>query len=342
MAVAIGDPIVDEWFPVAAAEQLESSTCTPFTLLDQRLLLTVGRDGTPAVVADTCPHRGAQLSLGTFDGSTIQCPYHGWTFGLDGRCQSQPAHADREPPAASSLTTYPVREAFGLVWTCLGSDPRNLPHYPAYDDAPDLSLVLDPAPLASSGPRIVENFLDLAHFPYVHAGYLGEVPNTAIDRYGVDVIDGVLHLTDVTVWQPNPGPKATTGGPVSYRYAVSHPYAATLTKTPSEADGGELGGFSILLIASPVSETDCLVWRVVTVGDPNVDRDAQRAFNRTIFEQDIAVVESQLPKRLPLDPRAEVHQPADAGSLAYRKWLVARSIGYGTINNSQEEAHAHR
>lgn len=342
MVVAAGDPIVDEWFPIAATDRLKSSTCTPLTLLEQRLLLTVDTDGALAVVADTCPHRGAQLSLGVFDGSTIQCPYHGWVFGLDGRCRSQPAHPHREPPAASRLTTHPVQQAFGLVWTCLGPQPRNLPHYPAFEEAPDLSLVLDHAPLASSGPRIVENFLDLAHFPYVHAGYLGAVPHTEIDRYGVDVVDEVLHLTDVTVWQPNPGPKATTGGPVSYRYAVSHPYAATLTKIPSEADGGELGGFSILLIASPVSETECLVWRVVTVRDPDVDREAQRAFNRTIFEQDIAVVESQLPKLLPLDVRAEVHQPADAGSLAYRKWLAARGIGYGTTNDSKENDHVPR
>ena len=73
------------------------------------------------------------------------------------------------------------------------------------------------------------------------------------------------------------------------------------------------------------------MFRVVTVRDPEFDADAQRAFNRTIFEQDIPIVESQLPKRLPLDLRAEVHQPADAGSLAYRKWLIERGTVYGTV-----------
>jgi phenylpropionate dioxygenase-like ring-hydroxylating dioxygenase large terminal subunit len=118
---------------------------------------------------------------------------------------------------------------------------------------------------------------------------------------------------------------------VSYEYTVSHPYAATLTKTPSDIDGGDLGGFSILLIASPLNETEWLVWRVVTVRDPEVDAEAQRAFNHTIFEQDIEVVESQLPKRLPLGLRAEAHQPADAWSLAYRKWLIERGTMYGTV-----------
>ena len=69
----------------------------------------------------------------------------------------------------------------------------------------------------------------------------------------------------------------------------------------------------------------------MTVRDPEVDAEAQRAFNRTIFDQDVNVVESQLPKRLPLNLRAEAHQPADAGSLAYRKWLIERGTMYGTV-----------
>ena len=81
-----------------------------------------------------------------------------------------------------------------------------------------------------------------------------------------------------------------------------------------------------------MTETECVVWRVVTVRDPDLDTEAQRAFNRTIFGQDVAVVESQVPKLLPLDPKAEVHQPADAGSLAYRKWLEARGTRYGTLS----------
>lgn len=331
------DTVVNEWFPVADSSSLTSGSSTPFALLDERLLLMTDNAGTPAVFRDTCPHRGAQLSLGRFDGTTMQCPYHGWEFATDGRCVHQPAHPDRDPPAASGLPPLRTTERYGLVWACLGDDPQALPEYPFFDDYAGLSLVLDPAPLASSGPRIIENFLDLAHFPYVHAGYLGEVPHTAIDRYGVDVVDGVLHLTDVTVWQPNPGPKATHGGPVAYQYSVSHPYAATLTKTPSEVDGGELGGFSILIVASPLTETDCVVWRVVTVRDPDLDTEAQREFNRTIFGQDVAVVESQRPKRLPLDPRAEVHQPADSGSLAYRKWLQARGTRYGVLTSAPDE-----
>jgi phenylpropionate dioxygenase-like ring-hydroxylating dioxygenase large terminal subunit len=328
--VVDADTIYNEWFPVAIADTLEPGSFTAFGLLDRRYLLLCDRDGTVLATEDTCPHRGAQLSLGSFDGARLQCAYHGWEFDTAGRCVHQPAHPDRTPPATSSLVPITTRERYGLWWVCVGDEPRNLPSFPAYDAHPGLSLLLEPAVVESSGPRIVENFLDLAHFPYIHAGYLGEVPHTTVERYGVDVIAGELLLSNVTVWQPHPGPRATRGGPVAYDYSVSHPYAAALTKIPSEHDGGDIAGFSILLVTSPVNETACRVFRVVTVRDPDVDVDAQRAFNRTIFEQDIPIVESQLPKRLPLDVRAEVHQPADAGSLAYRKWLIERGTMYGT------------
>ena len=239
------------------------------------------------------------------------------------------------PIPAGSPFSYANGSLSSILLPGAGAVRLTLGLFRGYENCIGRSLVLEPAPLASSGPRIVENFLDLAHFPFVHAGYLGDPQIPAINRYVVDVVEGVLRLSDVSVWQPNPGPLATSGGPVSYEYTVSHPYAATLTKIPSDIDGGDLGGFSILLVASPRSETECLVWRVVTVRDPEVDVDAQRAFNLTIFEQDIKVVESQLPKKLPLDLRAEAHQPADAGSLAYRRWLIERGTTYGTLRGTE-------
>lgn len=42
-------------------------------------------------------------------------------------------------------------------------------------------------------------------------------------------------------------------------------------------------------------------------------------------------VESQQPRRLPLDLQAEVHLPSDRYSLAYRKWLKQQGVVFGTI-----------
>ena len=171
----------------------------------------------------------------------------------------------------------------------------------------------------------------------MHEGYLGQEPHTGVDPYGIEPSDDELRFTDCVVWQPDPGPAAAGGGPVRYQYSVSHPYAATLTKVPSGDGGGGAGGFTILIVASPVTETTCVVWRSTVVHDAEADLDAQRAFNELIFSQDIDVVESQRPRRLPVDPRMESHQGADAGSLAYRRWLRARGIRYGTIDTDDAD-----
>ncbi len=330
-AEAEPDRIVDEWFPVAIAAAVRPDEWHRFDLLGKRCVLACGTDGRVSAFVDTCPHRGARVTLGGFDGERLQCGYHGWQFDLEGRCVYQPAHPGRKPPATSGLKQLSVCRGLGFWWVCFGDRPRSLPIAPAHVAHPERTVWFDPVTVRSSGPRIVENFLDMAHFPFVHAGYLGQVPHTEVARYGVGVIDGELRFTDCVFWQPNPGPAASKGGPVSYEYSVSHPYAALLTKAP--AAGG--GGFSIILIAAPVHETACVVWRSTVVDHEDNDLEAQRDFDELILAQDIEVLESQRPRRLPVDPRMEIHQPADSGSLAYRKWLRDRGIRYGTTAESR-------
>ena len=325
------DRIRDEWFPVARTADVRPGRWLPFELLDERWVLARDNTGRAEVFADTCPHRGAQITLGDFDGERLRCGYHGWQFDIDGHCVHQPAHPQRRP-AGVRLRRASVRSGYGFWWVCTGRRPRDLPLAPEHADHPERTVWLESVTVESSGPRIIENFLDLAHFPFVHEGYLGQEPFTEVAPYRVEADDAELQLIDCVFWQPDPGPAASGGGPVRYRYSVSHPYAATLSKVPSPGEGDAAGGFTILIVASPVNETRCVVWRSTVVHDAGADLDAQRSFNELIFSQDIDVVESQRPRRLPTDPRMESHQAADAGSLAYRRWLLTRGIHYGTIN----------
>ena len=40
-----------------------------------------------------------------------------------------------------------------------------------------------------SAPRVIENFLDMGHFPYVHTDILGDEPHTEVKDYDVEVSD---------------------------------------------------------------------------------------------------------------------------------------------------------
>ena len=71
------------------------------------------------------------------------------------------------------------------------------------------------------------------------------------------------------------------------------------------------------------------VWFRMALTDFESSDDEIRAFQHTIFTQDQPVLESQRPKRLPLDLRAELHTAADKASSAYRRYLKASGITFG-------------
>src|SRR5690348_11307253 len=98
-AVMIDDPVlIHDWHPVAAAADLPAGKPLGVRLLGEDVVLW--RAGSTVLAwQDLCIHRGTRLSLGRIAGDTIECPYHGWTYGTDGRCVAIPAHPDQRPPA---------------------------------------------------------------------------------------------------------------------------------------------------------------------------------------------------------------------------------------------------
>ena len=55
-----------------------------FEMHGQDYFLVIGTDGCLRGFANVCPHRGHKLLEGYGNKSRITCPYHAWTFGLDG------------------------------------------------------------------------------------------------------------------------------------------------------------------------------------------------------------------------------------------------------------------
>ncbi|MHB1928202.1 MAG: Rieske 2Fe-2S domain-containing protein [Acidimicrobiales bacterium] len=329
------DGIWDEWFPVCPVAEVAPGEMHPFDLLGERWFLALASDGRTLVARDTCPHRGAKLSQGRFEAGEIMCGYHGWRYGMDGRCTAIPAQPDA-PLAGNDrvrLARARLQEAYGLYWVCLGDDPRELVRFPEWAVEPSRDTVCGSRVVDATGPRIVENFLDLAHLPFVHPETLGVSTHATIGPYDVSTSTGEIVATNCEVWQPAPGP-GTPPGTVHYTYRVSAPYTATLEKLP----GGDLGAFGLLLVIRPEDEARCRCWMVGADYGSDTPLSTFNEFNMAIFDQDRPVVEGQLPQRLALDLRAELHCPADRTSLAYRRWLRDRGIRYGTSDNDAERA----
>lgn len=205
-----------------------------------------------------------------------------------------------------------------------------MPAFAAEDDARLRKLNCGPYDVDASAPRIVENFLDMAHFAFVHEGWLGARGATAIDDYRVEETPTGLRATQCKAWQPQSNLHSTAPAQVEYTYEVAAPYTAVLTKIP-EASSVALPDFreSIALFICPVTPEHSRVWFRLAVADFESGEDELRAFQDTIFRQDQPVLESQTPKRLPLDLRAELHTAADRASSAYRRNLSRQGITFG-------------
>ena len=105
--------------------------------------------------------------------------------------------------------------------------------------------------------------------------------------------------------------------------------SALLRKVPDGADGQPDWREAIALLVCPMDEEASRAWFRLAVPAAETDDDALSAFQHTIFGQDRPVLESQRPRRLPLDG-AERHSAADRLSTAYRRWLHALGVRFGT------------
>jgi phenylpropionate dioxygenase-like ring-hydroxylating dioxygenase large terminal subunit len=320
----IDDPVLlNDWHAVAWASQIRDTEPTPIRLLENELVLWRNRDGLHAW-RDLCVHRGSRLSAGRLTNNCLACPYHGWEYDSAGRCVRIPAHPEQPPPARAHATVYVVKEKYDLVWVCLGNPAKDVPVFPEWDDSSFEKIMAGPYLYRAHGPRVIENFLDVTHFPFVHAGYLGDPSEAQIGDYEVEEFDGGIIAKDIPVWQPDPD---GTGRPakVFYTFHVLRPLTAAFTKVHGE------NRFSMFASVTPVGERESLAWLIIALNYAH-DAPAEELlrFQDIVTRQDIPVVEAQRPELLPLDLHAELHLRSDRTAIAYRQWLKKLGLRYGT------------
>jgi phenylpropionate dioxygenase-like ring-hydroxylating dioxygenase large terminal subunit len=220
-------------------------------------------------------------------------------------------------------------ERYGLVWVCLGTPTRPVLPIPEADEPDRPAIVVGAVGVRAAAPRVIENFLDLSHLGYVHAGYLGDDPHTQVLPYKVDPLPGGgIIATGCRMFQPQASPAATEGFMVDYVYKVERPLATCLHKAnPVHRDRYDV----IYLFVQPVTEDSSIAHPLLLCLPDGTTPEALRAFQQTIFLQDKPILENQVPKRLPLADRAELPIAADKSSIAYRRWLASIGLTWGVI-----------
>ena len=322
-----------QWHPVALASDVQDVPL-PVTLLQEELVLWRDAHGAVQAFVDRCPHRGARLSLGRVEAGKLECPYHGWQFASGGQCVKVPAVPHFTPPPKHCVTSFGVEEAYGLVWVRLmapeeGEPATQIPVFAAETDARLRKVNCGPYDVQASAPRTVENFLDMSHFGFVHEGWLGSRDALEIAHYDVESTNCGVKATGCKAVQPQSNLHSTKPAEVDYTYEVTGPYTALLTKVPE--DGSSKAGWreSIGMFICPITPESSRVWFRLAVADFESSDAQLQQFQHTIFTQDQPVLESQRPKCLPLDPKAELNSAADRLSVAYRRYLSASGITFG-------------
>ncbi|TPW32575.1 aromatic ring-hydroxylating dioxygenase subunit alpha [Martelella alba] len=230
---------------------------------------------------------------------------------------------------AEGGSVLPVIRRYGFVWTTPGEPARDLFDLPEIAEPDRRVITCGAITVRASGLRIVENFLDLAHFPFVHTDILGAEPHTEVKSYKVEIRRDVdeVWATDCTFKQPRAALSAEGAVDVDYSYRVMAPFNTLLYKTcPGAANRFDV----IALFVQPLAPDLCRAHPGLYMIDDQASDAAMIQFQQEIFLQDRIILENQRPVLLPMEPRAEIPTRADATSIAYRRWLKEKGITYGT------------
>ncbi|MDX2230837.1 MAG: Rieske 2Fe-2S domain-containing protein [Leptolyngbyaceae cyanobacterium bins.349] len=168
----------EAWYPIFYVDDLDRDNLMRFTLLARDLVIWWDKNAECwRAFDDQCPHRLVPLSEGRInEAGLLECPYHGWAFRGDGRCDRIPQQdpevnaQDSKRACASSLPTA-IRQ--GLLFVYAGQ-PENAPHVKIpitepLEETPDEWVCLNTfRDLPYDALTLLENVLDVSHVPFTH------------------------------------------------------------------------------------------------------------------------------------------------------------------------------
>lgn len=222
----------------------------------------------------------------------------------------------------------PATLRYGHVWSSTGNPGHALFDIPEAEEPGRRMVDCGAVRVKASPLRVVENFLDIAHFPFVHTDVLGAEPHTEVEPYKVEIRDTVdeVWATKVRFFQPQAAKSAGEGQMTDYMYRVPAPCVSILYKTcPPRPGAWDV----IALFVRPIAEDLCDAYAWMALYDDDSAQSDLIQFQQMIFLQDRSILENQLPRLLPLDPKMEIPTRADTTSIAYRRWLKRQGMVYG-------------
>ena len=203
------------WFCVGRADEVPSTG--DYLVRDvagESVFVVRNREGELRAFYNVCAHRGTRLldqepACGTL-GKALKCPYHAWSYDLNGHLLATPnVHEDEEfERAAHSLSAIAVGEYAGFLFVSLAENPRSLREHllDSNETITDFDRYrMDQLKLArritydvkANWKIVVENYNECLHCPTIHPELVQVVP---LFRFGEvwdeDIRDDGLQMMD--------------------------------------------------------------------------------------------------------------------------------------------------
>ncbi len=253
----------EHWYPASLVRDMRRNQVKRQIIMGVPVLIWRNAAGESKGFVDICPHRQAQLSLGAVSSEGITCPYHGWRFGFDGRCNNIPVTAPEKMPRGTvSLTAVPTSEAGGMIWVWLGTGEPTPLVEPFEFAGKEWRYVRSSQMFDYDLDDLIENFMDFAHTPVVHPGLIRGMSN-AQDRE-VNIVSDETSVK--AIHDPVDEQVGFLSGLVVPRGKVHHSDEFLLPGNVrvEYGFGSEVPSFVAFLGMTPVAENKTLV--LVTLG----------------------------------------------------------------------------
>jgi len=173
-----------DWICVGRAETLPNpGDYLTLTLAGEPVIVLRDRDGQLRAMSNVCRHRMSTLLEGRGNARSIVCPYHAWTYNLDGSLRGAPAMTLNEGFCKDSVTLPAVRCEVWQGWIMVTLNPKAAAPETALQGVRDLIPNLDMSTYtetyretfrwATNWKVLAENFMESYHLPMCHAGTIG-------------------------------------------------------------------------------------------------------------------------------------------------------------------------
>ncbi|MED5393298.1 MAG: aromatic ring-hydroxylating dioxygenase subunit alpha, partial [Actinomycetota bacterium] len=251
----------------------------------ESVLVLRNRDGDLQAYYNVCRHRGSQLcdASGSGFGAAITCPYHAWSYSLDGELVATPNVAKEElDRMAFPLHRVAVESWQGMLFVSLATDPPPLVDWLAEHSDEILSFErlqldrlrlgrLETSTVAANWKILVENYAECLHCPQIHPELVEIIP---LHQQG-DVIDEGRN--DGGAWLAEGANSFTADG--------TAPLPVIATMTPDDARS-YLSAFVYPNLFVDITGTSVILTRLIPRGPARTDYEIEYLFEPSAVESD--------------------------------------------------------